>query len=265
MSSFAQQTRWRLEEPRRWVADIDPTWGQGRATFGGLVSAAALEAMVSLVDGDRSPRAVKTSFLRPVAPGPAVLSAEVLRAGRALTTAEARITQDGKLCATVEASFGADRPSNLVVTPSAHPHTEPADDSIELPYIPGVTPAFTQHFGYRWEGGRFPFSGAKEPVSSGWCQHRTPIASVHGAILGMLDSWPAPMLTMATKPFPASTVSWTAAFVDVPAPEDAEGWWYFKATPVHSAAGYATTRGSLYAPDGRLAAHMDQLVVIFDA
>lgn len=265
MTSFQQQTRWQPDGDGRWLTDIDAEWAQGRATFGGIVSAAALEAMVQLGGEGRAPRAVKTTFVRPVAPGPAALTASVLRAGRALTTTEARVLQGDKLCATVEASFGADRPSNLVVTPPAHPHTAPAGDTVEMPYIPGLMPAFTQHFAYRWEGGRYPFSGASEPISSGWCRHKTPIASVHGAIIGMLDAWPAPLLTMASKPFPASTVSWTASFVDVPSPEEAEGWWYFHATPIHSASGYATTHGSLYAPDGRLAAHMDQLVVIFDA
>lgn len=69
---------------------------------------------------------------------------------------------------------------------------------------------------------------------------------------------------MATRPVPASIVSWTASFVDVPSPAEAEGWWYGKATPIHAAHGYATTQGFLYAPDGRLAAHMERLVAIFD-
>jgi acyl-CoA thioesterase len=126
-------------------------------------------------------------------------------------------------------------------------------------------PAFVQHFRYCWEDCRHPFSGSAEPISSGWCRHRGPTGSPHAAVVGLLDAWPAPLLTMGTVPFPASTVSWTASFVDVPPDSDPDGWWYFRATVRHSADGHATTEGRLYAPDGRLAAHMDQLVVIFDA
>jgi acyl-CoA thioesterase len=266
MTTFLQQTRWQPDGEGRYHGALDASWGQGRALFGGILTGAALEAMADLVGTDRPPRAVTTSFIGPAAPGTATMTAQIMRAGRALTTAEARIEQGGAVCVTVQASFGAPRPSNIIIT--APPHSQPDPDlenTVEMPYLEGITPRFTQHFGYRWEDGRYPFSGSDVAISSGWCRHRTRTGSVHAAIVGLLDAWPAPMLTMPSRPIPASTVSWTAAFVDVPSPAEAEGWWYFRALPVHSSHGYATTRGMLYAPDGRLAAHMDQLVVIFDS
>jgi len=263
MTSYQNQTSWAPDGDGQWTHTLDPSWAQGRATFGGVVTGAALKAMRTLVGQERLPRAAQTQFYGPVGPAPVTLRAEVVRAGRALTAVEAHVYQGGKRRASVQASFGAARDSGLVVVPPPHPQMLPAEDTIELPFLPGVTPAFTQHFAYRWEGGRYPFSGASEPVTSGWCKHRQPSDDPYVDIVGLLDAWPAPLLTMADRPVPASTVSWTASFVDV-STSAADGWWYFRADPVHSARGYATTRGHLYAPDGRLAAHMEQLVVIFD-
>ena len=261
--SFADQLAWIRADEQRWEGTFDPSWAQGRATFGGVQTALALQAMAALVPPERRARAVTTTFLGPVSPAPAALEARVLRAGRALTSATAELWQGGSLRATFSASFGEDRPSAVQVQPDRRPAVPPPDAAPEQPYLDGVTPTFTQHFAYRWTHDSYPFTGSDTAVVGGWVRHRTAAPWVAGAAVGLLDAWPAPVLPLLRGPAPASTASWTAYLIDLPAAVSPEDWWWFEADARWAGGGYATTQGRLFAPDGRLAAHMEQLVVVF--
>ncbi|MFT5681766.1 MAG: acyl-CoA thioesterase [Myxococcota bacterium] len=263
MSSFDEITTWQPDGDGTWSHTVGEDWGQGRAAFGGVQTAAALRAMRSLVDPDRTPRTIATSYIGPLAPTPATLTARIIRAGRALTSAQALITQDGREVALFQASFGAPRPSGLRIQPPTRPQRPDPDERPAMPFLPGIIPAFTQKFDYRWTNGQPPFTGHDTPYLGGWCRHRTPATDGFSTAVALLDAWPAPLLPMLTVPAPASTVSWTAAFIDVPE-QSPDGWWWLDAEGVTAADGYGTTRGRLFAPDGRLAAHMEQLVVVFD-
>lgn len=238
-------------------------WMQGRAGFGGIVAAAGLRAITkALDDPERLPRALTVHFTGPVGPEPAEITASVVRAGRAMTFAEARVEQGGKTRTLVQGSFGALRTSSAALPPSTRPETPSPDTLIDLPMMPGITPVFVQHFGLRWAGGHPPFSGADEAFIQGWCQHRTSARRCPEAVLGLLDAWPSPALSMMAAPAPASTVSWMVQFEPLPA-ETPEGWWWFESRARSVADGYATFSGALYLPDGRLAAHHEQLVALF--
>jgi len=139
---------------------IPASWGQGRATFGGLVAALAFDVMASKVAPGRAMRAMQVSFVGPVEPDvPAVFEAELLREGKAVSQVQGRILQNGETRLACLASFGGDRESSVQVAPSPAPEAVPVDQCQELPYIPGVTPEFTQHIDMRWSFGNMPFSG----------------------------------------------------------------------------------------------------------
>jgi acyl-CoA thioesterase len=40
-------------------------------------------------------------------------------------------------------------------------------------------------------------------------------------------------------------------------------WWWFECRTVSAGAGYASVRGEIYGPDGRMAADFSQLVAVF--
>lgn len=263
--------------PGALTVRIPPPWMQGRAAFGGLPAALGLAATRRLVEPDRTPRAMHAAFLAPIGPDPATATARVLRAGRALTQCEAEVRQGDTLCARITTAFGAPRASRITVAPPRRPALPSPDDCPPLPYLEGITPAFTRHFDYRFTAPNHPFSGAATPHLAGWIRHRTTPGPVHGAMLGLLDAWPAPVLVLAKRPIPASTVTWTVTFADVPetrddasVPRDASApytpgdWWWFTSDAITAADGYSTLRGALYAPDGRLAALEEQLVAVFD-
>ncbi|HMY09766.1 MAG TPA: thioesterase family protein, partial [Marmoricola sp.] len=78
--------------------EIDEGWGQGRATYGGLISAPGLARMEAIADlGDHRLRSVSTTFVGPVTPGAAVLSAKLLRHGSNVTHTTCEIIQEGQV------------------------------------------------------------------------------------------------------------------------------------------------------------------------
>ncbi|MEL6349644.1 MAG: thioesterase family protein [Myxococcota bacterium] len=250
------------DAPDRRVFQFPPEWGQGRATFGGIVSAAALFAMRQQISPERLPRSVMTSFVGPVSHDPADIRVQTLREGRSLTQMHAELVQDEQVRTTLQASFGAPRPSSIAISPEALGEPPAPDTLMEMPYIAGITPAFTQFFRYRWTSTDYPYTGSDTAKITGWCKHKTAATEPYTAVLGMLDAWPSPVLSMLTSPAPASTVHWTVYFNDMPEQMD-DGWWFFRAEASHAQAGYVTMHNHIYRPDGKLAAQATQLVAVF--
>jgi acyl-CoA thioesterase len=261
MSNFDAVTTWERAGEGRWVGEIPESWMQGRAAYGGVVTASALRALRAAVGEERPARSLSASFLAPVGVGEVAVEVRVLRAGRSLTHAEARVSQSGEERAVILAAFGGDRDSAVSVPGEQMPRRIAPEKLDPLPYIPGVIPAFVQHLDMRWTDGGVPFSGDDRSFLGGWCRHRGP-ATGPEAIVGLIDGWPAPVLPMTDRITPASTVRWSVHFVGPPA--DGRDWHWFRSEALTASAGYASMMGRLYGPDGGLTAWMEQTVVYFD-
>ena len=144
----------------RWVGSATDCWLQGRSLYGGLQVSFALKAMRSLVPVEIPLRVLQVTFLAPVAAGSITVAARVLRAGKNTFHVEGRLVDGEQTLAVVTGIFGASRPSAVSVVPQRLEVDAPSP--IKFGYIPGVTPAFFQHFHMRWMRGGLPFSGAKE-------------------------------------------------------------------------------------------------------
>lgn len=262
MTSFDEVTTWAPAAPGVWRGEVAAEWMQGRAAFGGVVTAAALRALREQVGPDRALRSFTASFMAPVQPGVAEVKAQLLREGRALSHGEAKVEQGGGVSAAVLAAFAAPRESGVrVVGERVTPPCAP-DAVMDMPYIEGVVPRFVQNFHLRWADGDYPFAGSAAARFGGWCRHRTAATGLE-AVVGLLDAWPAPVLPMLKGPAPASTVRWSAHLVgDVEAALG--GWCWFTSRALAAQDGYASTLNHLYAEDGALVAWTEQLVAVFD-
>lgn len=246
---------------------VTPDWAQGRAAFGGLVAGVAVRAAGALLPADRAIRSVMVDFVSPVGPGEAAVTVRVLREGRYLSHVEARVTQGGADAAIVVLAAGSRRASAIRWASPPAPEAAPPDASVALPFLPGVTPTFTQHFEYRWTSPRFPFSGADRANLGGWVRRRDHGPVDVAGVLALIDAWPAPILPLLTKPAAASSVTWMVDLVTEP---PAGGWpgdafFRFECDAIAAWDGYADIRGHLWAPDGRLVATSTQLVAEFSA
>ncbi len=248
-----------------WTAEVPEDWGQGRATFGGLLTGFALRAAAARVPEPRPLRSVLVDFVGPAGPGPVRVEATMLRTGRALTQVEARVFQADDPVVVVVAAYGAPRDTGIRCAPSPGVAQPTPAGLPAFPHVAGVTPAFTRHFDYRWATDRLPFTGADTADIRGWVRERGAQPVDAAAALALIDAWPAPVLSLAAAPFPASTVTWMVDFVapDALGAAAPGAWWFFHGTTVAAGDGYAHVEGRLTDAAGRLVAVSRQLVAEF--
>lgn len=244
---------------------LPESWGQGRATFGGLVAALVVTRMQQLVADGRAMRALQVSFVGPVAPGePMTIEAELLREGKAVSQVQGRIVQGGAVRLVVLASFGGSRES--VVQVAAEPAVSvAAPDSLQsLPYMPGLSPEFVQHVDMRWAFGGFPFTGNTSREMGGWMRFReTSKAFSDAHLVALVDAWPPAVLPHLKGPAPASSLSWSMELL-YPRPELKPGdWLLYRATIDQAGAGYGHTHANIWNSDGELVAISRQTVTVF--
>ncbi len=247
---------------------IEPGWGQGRATYGGLIGALMVARVRGvLADADLPLRTATVSFVAPVAPGDVAIEATILRAGGSATQAQALMRQSGNPVAALLASFGAVRPSAITVdraeTRARPSFPEPASLP-GVPQLPGVTPDFMQHVEFRVARGHLPFTGAPEPDFGGWMRFRDPIAHVGVEhLVGLVDAWAPAVTPLFTTLAPVSTLSWTIELFAQPRPHSGEDYWQYDVRTDGSAEGYAHTEALVWDSDGVLIAISRQTVAVF--
>ncbi|WP_319405936.1 thioesterase family protein [uncultured Desulfosarcina sp.] len=240
-------------------------WMQGRAGFGGLVGALALTSMQNHVPPARKVRSLLISFVGPVGPGDFSIHARVLRSGKAVTHVEARLVQQEAVRCVVMGSFGGDRDSGIRIDPAPRPEMAGPAEALELPYIEGLTPAFTRHFAYRWALGELPFSGKGGHEIGGWIQFREQTDCLTEAwLVALADAWPTPVLAMLTAPAAASTLNWEMGFVHLNRRTCTENdWWCYRSVADSAENGYVHERGAIWDPEGRLAVYSRQTSTVF--
>jgi acyl-CoA thioesterase len=256
-------TAWKRGADGWFDGEVTSDWGQGRTVFGGLAVTAAVRCMRSVVQGDRRLRSVLVQFVGPIRVGSVQAHVQLLRAGSSLTQVEARVLQDGETRTVVLAGFGAARPTRLGVPSDPPPPIPPPEELQAMPYLEGVTPAFTQHFEFRFHGDVVPFSGADEARVQGFIRLREPAAMDEAGVLGLIDAWPPPILSRARGPVPVSSVTWQVHLLGDPCCHEPGAWWRYEASTTHADEGYEDFAASLWDTGGNLVARARQLVVEF--
>lgn len=251
--------------PARVVIPAD--WGQGRASFGGLVVALQYEAMRAHVDMARPLRSLSVSFVGPVEPEVAVsFEVEVLRQGKAVTQVLGRTVQNGAVVTLVQGSFGAPRESVARIGGLPAPAMKPVDDCPLLPYIKGITPEFMRHLSMGWAVGALPFTGQGGREMGGWVRLAgdvldEPVTETH--LLALVDAWPPALLPLLSKPAAGSTLTWTIEFVQPLLDVSTLQWCQYLAVIEHARDGYGHVAANLWAPSGELLAISRQTVTVF--
>ena len=188
-----------------WTLDVGADWMQGRTVFGGLQAAFALRAMRALVPGIPL-RTLQGTFLAPVPAGTMRAQARVLRTGKNATHIEARLVDGGTPQALLVGVFGAQRASAVRVVP-AQPAVD-ASRALEVPYVAGVFPAFTQHFRSRWLAGKPPYTGDTQTRHVIDVSMRDSAQAAEGHVIAIADFMPPVALSHLKSPAPGSTLTW---------------------------------------------------------
>ncbi|WDP88440.1 MAG: thioesterase family protein [Desulfobacter sp.] len=250
-------TREELRVPEEWM--------QGRTAYGGLVAAMALKSMRVHLPRERKVRSLLFSFVGPVDAAPFFFHTQVLRSGKSVTTIEAKLVQKDQVRCTAVGSFGGDRESKIRMAPVGRPEMPAPSKAIELPYIEGMTPAFTRHFNYRWAMGELPFSGRGGREIGGWinfCEETDCLTEEW--LIALADAWPSPVLSKLREPAAASTLTWALEFVHLDRSTCSENqWWAYHCTVDSAEKGYANERSIIWDPEGRPAVFSQQTTAVF--
>lgn len=242
------------------MLEVPQDWVQGRTLFGGLQGVVGLAAMRTLAP-EAPLRSLQVTFLAPVPGGPVRARAQILRSGKNATHVEARIVDGDKTLALMVGVFGLPRPSAVSLRPEQPAVT--AVKPIDMPWRPGVTPNFTQHFKARWVVGGPPWSGigGSESVIELAMRDRGNATESH--VLAMADFIPPIALSHLETPVAAASLTWMLELL----PEDVgslplEGWRIdAQMTAAHS--GYINQSLILWGPGGIPVALGRQTMVVF--
>ena len=246
-----------------WTVSVPDDWLQGRSIFGGLQSALALRAMRDLVPADLPLRVLQTTFVAPVG-GAVNLHAQVLRAGKGTTHAEARIASGGQTTTLVVGVFGRGRPSKAEVSPPPAPAPPREQEPFVFPFVEGLSASFARHFTMRFLSGPMPFSATRSPPT--WVidvslKDRVPTSEGHA--IAIADAIPPAAFAMLSQPAPGSSITWTLEMlVDRFDTLPLAGWRvHAEVRAAHN--GYTSQLATIFAPDGRPAVMSHQSMVVF--
>jgi len=246
------------------VIEINESWSQGRAGFGGLVAALVYESMALKLNDDRPVRSLHVSFVGPVsADEPLCLESEVLREGKSVSHILGRGIQNGQTQVSVLGSFGHARSSTIQVKDKANIFPENPAEQTPLDFVAGVTPNFTKHFDFRYCTA-LPFAGSSETVVRGFVRFKSP-EEKNGIsqLLALIDAWPPAPLPMLKVLAPASSLNWTIEFIQPSPALEPDEYCQYEAEIVHASNGYGHTRAKIWNRKGELIAISQQTVTIF--
>ncbi len=248
---------------------VTEDWQQGRTLFGGLLSALSVQAMRDVCGADWPLRALQTNFVGPVSLEPFQVEVELLRQGKNVRQVKATVKQADaqgteQVCGVLLGVFGTGRDSQIATRkPEQPPAAINAQDATPLPYLPGLTPNFTQHLDFRLGEGAFPFTGGGDWLTRYHLRLKDS-AGVDNELIAIIltDAGPTPALSQAKAFAPASSVSWALELRPV-ANIDPQGLWRLDQDTIAYDEGYANDRSQLWTPDGQLAAFGYQVVAVY--
>lgn len=246
-------------------AVVPEGWGQGRATFGGMVAALMYQAVACQAENQRPLRSMMLSFVGPVSPGELLLDVTLLRAGKSTSQWQCIARQADQVQAVMLVAQGAGRDSAIAVPPAPAAPVMAPEQGTRLPHVPGLTPDFVRHFELSWTEGELPFSGSAEADIGGWMRFRdepAPLSVPH--LLALVDAWPPAVLPMMRRPAPSSSLTWALDMVreDV-ATQQADQWCHYRAVTDGAADGYVQTGAHVHDRQGNLIAVSRQTVTVF--
>lgn len=243
---------------------VGAEWSQGRSLYGGLIAALGTRAMRSSgVDPRRRLRGLLVTFVGPMAPGEVDVEVETLRSGRSATLVAARVRQGGETLATLEGAFAEDRDSDVELPASPSPGAPAWETLPELPYVPGIVPEFTQRLEYRLAWGAVPYSGVRASEIGGWTRFREGGEASEDYLVALADAWPVPVLSMFTRPGPASSLTWSFDLLAPPSGA-ATDWYLLRLSTDQAGGGWVHVDMDMWSAGGRLVAKGRQVVAIFD-
>lgn len=241
---------------------VSDDWLQGRSLFGGLQAALAVYAMRGLVEAELPLRTLQVTFMAPVPAGEVSAQARILRSGKNTRHLEAKLLQGNETLMTAIGVFGTGRQSTIRLAPEQPPVDNSGAE--ELPFMPGLSPAFMQHFTPRWLRGGLPFSGSELPetvIEVDFKDSDEQASELHA--IALADFPPPVALSMLKEMSAGSSLTWMLEFLtDDFASLPLQGW-RIDARMLAARDGYTNQSCRVWGPGGVPVALSRQSMVVF--
>lgn len=243
---------------------ISPNWAQGRTAFGGF-TAALLMAGVEQAHADLPPlRSAMINFTAPLSEPP-VITSELLRQGRNMSTIAARAMVADKTAATATFSFGHSQQSQLETDLPADAAPAPSEQAIiSTEGMQPPAPMFFGNFDMNVVKFALPFSGSTEMELRVWLRHKDPkMRQGLPGLLAIADFLPPAVLPRLTVLAMNSSVNWMLNILpDDPQTDD--GWWLLESRLTATQNGFSSQGMRVWNTDRKLVIDGMQSVVIFE-
>ena len=262
--SFGELTAVARVDVDRFSLRVDERSFIVRGPNGGYVAAVLMRALqeriADLDDTHRAPRSMTIHYPAPPHAGDAVITTEIVRAGRSLVTASARLEQQG---APVSVSIAAFSPS----WPGADWHDEtppdvPGPDAIVHGERDRAPLPFTSYWSYRFARGHVVDPKGPAAVDA-WIRLMKPEPINGPVVAAMTDAFPPAVFARSDTPNPVPTIDLTIHFrTGLPPDGLAPSQWVLGSFRTRTIAeGFLEENGDLWTEDGRLLAQSRQLAI----
>lgn len=242
---------------------LDRSWWIDFGPNGGFIASIMLHAiMIQVSDEERSPRSLSVHYPGRAREGDFEVEVQIERAGRSMTFASARMSQDGSLLTIATCALSRSRPSEEFSHATMPDAVAPED--IQEAIVPeGMLPQFAANFDYRFATGSFPYSGAEEAAIGGWIRPKDPRLIDALIVPTFADGFPPAVFGRARRPFPIPTIDLTVHLrSSLPlADADATDWSFASFSSRHGSGGFIEEDGWIWSRDGRLLAQSRQLAI----
>jgi acyl-CoA thioesterase len=251
-------------EDGRIAVDLDASWTAPAGLNGGYLAAVLLEAIERAIGRpERPPRSITVQYLASPQPGPAAVQVVEERSGRTLTSASARLVQDGRTCLLALAVLAGEYPSAIEF--GSPPPAMPA--AADVPVLEWGTDLFpiAGHFEYRPALGPVPLRDepADEAVTGGWLRLREPRTPDAQLLAQYIDAWWPASFVRVRVPAAVPTIDLTIHFraPAAAAATDPDAPLMVRFSSRTAKDGFVEEDGEVWAPDGTLLATSRQLAV----
>ncbi len=257
--SFAAATAIDRLDDTTWSGAVAPGWDiLGNADGGYLMAIAG--RVGAEATGRADPVTITCHYLSPARPGPVVIDARVVRAGRRFSTVHATMSSEGRGLLTVLGTYAdLDEAPGTAERIEARPaELPPPEECVALEPTETFPPPFAGKVDLRLHPDHLTGAEAGSPRVSGWFRLRDGEPIDVMALLVAVDAFP-PTVFFADLPLAwVPTIEMTAHVRARPAP----GWLRCSFTTRFITGGFLEEDGEVWDATGRLVAQSRQLALI---
>jgi hypothetical protein len=205
-------------------------------------------------------RSLQTNFIAPLSEQ---VRAEctVLREGKNTIQVEAKLFGADGLTTQILGVFGQSRSSQIQVT--LPPEELSGLPVTKFPFLPGLTPNFTQHFAIRLREGHLPFSGIETTDAIYELDLHDPGETTEEHLVVFADVVPPLGMSGLRTPTFGSTLTWMLEFLGTPQLPTELTNWRLHTTLISAESGYSNQSSILRSPTGQALALSRQCMLVF--